>query len=416
MNSYSLLELQQFVKRIIALNFDQAVWLKAEIGQASQSRGHFYLNLVQKDEDSDQIIAETRAQIWKSTAAEIQKELGPKLPLSDLIQTGNDIEIQVQANYHERYGFSLQILQVNAAFNLGQLAKQRTNTINQLVEEKLIDQNKQLPLPKVIQHIAVLSAEQAAGYADFKAQLKNNLHNYKFQMDFYPIAVQGKQVSGDVLERLQQIQNMLIRPDLIIILRGGGSKLDLMAFDAFDVCKAVAQCPIPVLSAIGHETDESVLDLVANQHTKTPTAAADFLVERALIFESECLAVMQEIQRKIDASIQVKTLEQNSLFEQIKYKAIQSIQARNQALITLKHQIESAFQNQMIQKRIALQKLHIQLQLQDPEQSLNKGYAFLTKENGQFIRSIQQTTSGDTIHIHLKDGQIQSTVTKIKKS
>ena len=136
MNSYSLLELQQFVKRIIALNFDQAVWLKAEIGQASQSRGHFYLNLVQKDEDSDQIIAETRAQIWKSTAAEIQKELGPKLPLSDLIQTGNDIEIQVQANYHERYGFSLQILQVNAAFNLGQLAKQRTNTINQLVEEK----------------------------------------------------------------------------------------------------------------------------------------------------------------------------------------------------------------------------------------------------------------------------------------
>ena len=416
MNSYSLLELQQFVKRIIALNFDQAVWLKAEIGQASQSRGHFYLNLVQKDEDSDQIIAETRAQIWKSTAAEIQKELGPKLPLSDLIQTGNDIEIQVQANYHERYGFSLQILQVNAAFNLGQLAKQRTNTINQLVEEKLIDQNKQLPLPKVIQHIAVLSAEQAAGYADFKAQLKNNLHNYKFQMDFYPIAVQGKQVSGDVLERLQQIQNMLIRPDIIIILRGGGSKLDLMAFDAFDVCKAVAQCPIPVLSAIGHETDESVLDLVANQHTKTPTAAADFLVERALIFESECLAVMQEIQRKIDASIQVKTLEQNSVFEQIKYKAIQSIQARNQALITLKHQLESAFQNQVIQKRIALQKLHIQLQLQDPEQSLNKGYAFLTKENGQFIRSIQQTTSGDTIHIHLKDGQIHSTVTKIKKS
>jgi len=372
-NSYSLLELQQFVKRIIALNFDQAVWLKAEIGQASQSRGHFYLNLVQKDEDSDQIIAETRAQIWKSTAAEIQKELGPKLPLSDLIQTGNDIEIQVQANYHERYGFSLQILQVNAAFNLGQLAKQRTNTINQLVEENLIDKNKQLPLPKVIQHIAVLSAEQAAGYADFKAQLKNNLHNYKFQMDFYPIAVQGKQVSGDVLERLQQIQNMLIRPDLIIILRGGGSKLDLMAFDAFDVCKAVAECPIPVLSAIGHETDESVLDLVANQHTKTPTAAADFLVERALIFESECIAVMQEIQRKIDASIQVKTLEQNSLFEQIKYKAIQSIQARNQALITLKHQIESVFQNQMIQKRIALQKLHIQLQLQDPEQSLNKG-------------------------------------------
>ncbi len=416
MNSYSLLELQQFVKRIIALNFDQAVWLKAEIGQASQSRGHFYLNLVQKDEDSDQIIAETRAQIWKSTAAEIQKELGPKLPLSDLIQTGNDIEIQVQANYHERYGFSLQILQVNAAFNLGQLAKQRTNTINQLMEEKLIDQNKQLPLPKVIQHIAVLSAEQAAGYADFKAQLKNNLHNYKFQMDFYPIAVQGKQVSGDVLERLQQLQNMLIRPDLIIILRGGGSKLDLMAFDAFDVCKAVAQCPIPVLSAIGHETDESVLDLVANQRAKTPTAAADFLVERALIFESECLAVMQEIQRKIDASIQVKTLEQNSVFEQIKYKAIQSIQARNQALITLKHQLESAFQNQVIQKRIALQKLHIQLQLQDPEQSLNKGYAFLTKENGQFIRSIQQTTSGDTIHIHLKDGQIHSTVTKIKKS
>ncbi len=416
MNSYSLLELQQFVKRIIALNFDQAVWLKAEIGQASQSRGHFYLNLVQKDEDSDQIIAETRAQIWKSTAAEIQKELGPKLPLSDLIQTGNDIEIQVQANYHERYGFSLQILQVNAAFNLGQLAKQRTNTINQLVEEKLIDKNKQLPLPKVIQHIAVLSAEQAAGYADFKAQLKNNLHNYRFQIDFYPIAVQGKQVSGDVLERLQQIQNMLIRPDLIIILRGGGSKLDLMAFDAFDVCKAVAECPIPVLSAIGHETDESVLDLVANQNTKTPTAAADFLVERALIFESECIAVMQEILRKIDAAIQVKTLEQNSLFEQIKYKAIQSIQTRNQALITIKHQIESAFQNQVIQKRIALQKLHIQLQLQDPEQSLNKGYAFLTKENGQFIRSIQQTSSGDTIHIHLKDGQIHSTVTKIKKS
>ena len=280
MNSYSLIELQRFIQRVLALNFEQAFWIKAEIGQASLSRGHFFLQLIQKAEDSDDIIAESRANLWSRQMRQIQDKTGKQLPLDQLLKTGNEVEILVEVQHHERYGLSLNILDLNPAFSLGQLAQQKQETLDRLIKDKMLDKNKNQRPPAIIQNIAVLSSPNAAGLADFKNQLINNSYGYRFNMELYPVAVQGQHASREIIQALKQIQGALYKPELIIILRGGGSKLDLAAFDALDLCMTVAQCNLPVLAAVGHETDESVLDLVAYDNVKTPTAAADFLIER----------------------------------------------------------------------------------------------------------------------------------------
>ena len=416
MKSYSLKELQQFIQQVLALNFEQAVWINVEIGQASQSRGHFYLQLIQKDEAGEDLIAEARANIWSSQARKIQEKLGTQLPLKDLLEAGNAIKMLVEVSYHARFGLSLNVLDISQEHSLGLLAKQRQETLNKLIAEKLLDKNKQLELPKIPQHIAVLSSSTAAGFADFKDQLQNNPYGYAFQMDFYQVAVQGKNVREDILHALKAIMSSLYRPDLIIILRGGGSKLDLMAFDDYLLCEAIAHTDCPVLVAVGHETDESVLDLVAHTSVKTPTAAADFLIERLAEFESELIQLETAIQLACINQLKNRSLELQHIDAQLKSLTLLNIQQKTAELDRISLHLKSHYKSIIDKRFFELERIEAELSLLNPVFLLEKGYSFASTAEGKIIKSVEETQERQNLIYHFKDGKLYSTITKIQKN
>lgn len=413
MNSYSLIELQRFIQRVLALNFEQAFWIKAEIGQASLSRGHFFLQLIQKAEDSENVIAESRANLWSTQLRRIQQQSDQRLPIEELLKTGNEVEILVEIQHHERYGLSLNIIDLNPEYNLGKLAKQRQETLDQLISAKLIDKNKQIYLPKVVQKIAVLSSSTAAGLADFKNQLLNNTYGYSFDLELYPVAVQGQHVRKEIKEALLKIQNELYKPEVIIILRGGGSKLDLAAFDDFELCKAVADCSIPVFAAVGHETDESVLDLVAHHSLKTPTAAADFLIEKCIVFESELNQIEKQLSLNAQQLLNIKQLGLKQLEEALRHSVKNNLASKLFNIDQLGLSILSKAMITIQDKKLQLNQLETQLKITDPAIALQKGFAISTNEKGNIIRSVSQVKEQETMIHHFKDGKIKSIITKI---
>ena len=416
MNSYSLIELQRFIQRVLALNFEQAFWIKAEIGQASLSRGHFFLQLIQKAEDSDEVIAESRANLWSGQLRQIQHKSDKRFPINELLETGNEVEVLVEVQHHERYGLSLNIIDLNPEYSLGKLAQQRQQTLDQLIAEKLIDKNKQLHLPRVVQKIAVLSSSTAAGLADFKNQLLNNSYGYRFDVELYPVAVQGQHVRREITKALEQIQHELYKPELIIILRGGGSKLDLAAFDDFELCKAVANCSLPILAAVGHETDESVLDLVAYKSLKTPTAAADFLIEKCLIFESEINQIEKQLSLNVQQLLSLKLLGLKQLEESIKHAVQNNCRAKLYEVEQLGVAIIAKTMLNIQAKKLQLNQLETQLQIANPQTAIEKGFAISTNREGKIIRSVSQIKEKEELIHHFKDGKIHSLITKIIKN
>jgi exodeoxyribonuclease VII large subunit len=413
LNSYSLIELQRFIQRVLALNFDQAFWIKAEIGQASLSRGHFFLQLIQKAEDSEEIIAESRANLWSRQLKQIRSKLGASLPIEKLLQSGNEVEVLVEVQHHERFGLSLNIIDLNHEFSLGLLAKQRQETLDRLINEELLAKNKQHKLPIVVQKIAVLSSATAAGLADFKNQIKHNPYGYAFDIKLYPVAVQGQHVRKEIINALEQIQTELYKPELIIILRGGGSKLDLAAFDDFELCKATANCSIPVLAAVGHETDESVLDLVACKSVKTPTAAADFLIEKCLQFESDLNTLDKQLDFQASQILNLKLLELNKLKEGIKYGFENTIQKKKFEIEQLHLDIISKAKLSIQEKKMQLQSILFELEALNPREAIKKGFSLTTNKKGKIIRSISELTLEEQLIHHFKDGKIHSKITKI---
>ena len=272
MHHFTLEQLVARIRRSISVNFSESVWLQAELSQVKQNRGHWYLELVQKDERTDQLSAQIGAVIWKSTAASIQRKR--HTDLDDLLIEGRLMLLEVEVDFHPVYGLKLTIRDIDTDFSEGQLSKQKADTIAKLVESGSWDKNKSIPVPLVIRKIALISNETAAGYADFIQQLKENPYGYVFDTTLFPTALQGQGVITEVPERIFEILEKQQDFDVVIIIRGGGSKLDLSAFDNYQVANAIANCPLPVITGIGHETDDTVSDMVAAIRLKTPTATA----------------------------------------------------------------------------------------------------------------------------------------------
>ena len=276
-NHRTLSQLNQFIKKLIEENLGgKRFWLKSEISQIKENRsGHMYLDLIEQKEG--RIIAKSKANIWSSDLVSIRRELGNEF--SNVMKQGSEIMCLVEARYSEIYGFSIQIYSVDLSFNLGELERKKQETIRKLQKEGLMEINKLIDLPMVIQKIAVISAEGSDGLKDLTDQLEKNQYGYVFEYKLYPAAVQGERAAVQITEQIKNAQE--INYDALIIVRGGGSKIDLDAFNDHRLCVAIAQCKLPVLTGIGHENDLSVADMVANQRLKTPSAVGSFLIEKA---------------------------------------------------------------------------------------------------------------------------------------
>jgi len=375
MRSYTLSELCDEIGDALHECLAPSYWVKAEISSLSTKAGHLYLELVESRQSSNNIkqrqttsniSAKMRATCWSGTnellMAYFESETGQRL------QPGMAVLVEAEVQFHAVYGLSLSIVGIDPSYTLGDLARQRQQTINQLQQDGLLDAQQLLPLPTLIRRIAVISSASAAGYEDFKHQL--DLSPFNFHLSLFPATMQGESAAKSIIAALEEISQQLTAKsqqpyDCIAIIRGGGATTDLSCFDNYELCAVCAQYEIPIISGIGHTRDVSVLDMVAHKALKTPTAVAEWLIHR-----------MDEQAERI-----------NLLLTRLQRTAERQILIRQ-------HRVE------LLEQRLASC---------NPERIYRMGYSLLTK-NGKVVRSVTDLQPGDIVTTHLQDGSRNLTV------
>ena len=407
MDTYSLLELNEYIRRVVALNFEAAIWVNCEISQARQSRGHMYLELVQKAEHSDDILAQSSAAIWSSKLRQIHRKSGDVL--FDILSDGSGVRVQVKVDFHERYGLKLIIEDVDTSYTLGNLELRRREILESLQKRGLVERNKSLDIPLVPQRIAVLSSEGAAGYQDFMTHLAHNAYGYHFDTYLYTVALQGQNIERDVVDALGEVSRASDHYDCAVIIRGGGSRMDLSGFDNEKIGEAIANCPIPVITGIGHEIDQSVADVVSHTSLKTPTAVADFLIELLLDFEG----VLDTTFDRIADSIQMTVTDQRNRLKQaaafLSYAPRQMISSQRAFLEMATPQMRQAASSRLRNATTFLKHAEDIMHAVEPKNVLKRGFS-ITKINGKLLRDVEDLAEGDKVETELTDHIITSTV------
>lgn len=406
--SITLLQLQEFIRRVLALNLPEALWVEAEIAELGQSRGHVYLSLVQKEEDAVEPVAAAQAVIWQNNLAAVSRKIGSEL-LQQLLVQGRQLRLKARVDYHERFGLKLVIEELDPAYTIGQLELQRRQTLERLREEQLTKRNAAIRPNEVLQRVAVISSKQGAGYQDFIEHLRNNPYGYKYHCELFPATVQGQTASIEIGRSLERIARQAHHFDCTVIIRGGGARLDLGVFDDYDICRAIALHPLPVFTGIGHDVNESLADLCAQLALKTPTAVADFLIRRQLDFEGQLLLIAQRIQvigkqRIAAARLQTEQWEQSARRHSAAYLIRQ-----NQQLELLQRDGRRELRNilRVAEKELnQMNQLSVQLQ---PQTTLERGFTITLKE-GHRLRSAAELQPGDRIETIFADGSIGSNI------
>ncbi len=398
-----LFELNQYIQQVIELNFGSDLWVSCEFSNMKYSRGHYYVDLVDKDDYSDKIISKMQAVIWKTNVQYIEDTRN--LSLQDLAGTGLEVRVKVHVEFHPIYGLKLMITDLDPNYTIGKLELRRKETLQQLKQEGLMDLNKELHLPEVVQNIAVISSENAAGYKDFINELANNSFGYSYKIKLFQAALQGDSQVAEFLKAISTIEGS--GPfDALIIIRGGGSKLDLAGYDEYELAKKIALCKIPVLTGIGHEIDLSITDLVGYRNFKTPTAVAGFLIERSLFFENKLAQILNEIKEGSLQIVKSKELDLHSIHQSIKALA-------NMNLESYRYQWKEILEKTYIRanhiidtRKNALDNLIQSIRLSSPEAILKLGYA-LIEQNNERKQSIKAINKKESLAIRMADGKLE---------
>ena len=381
MTSLSLSELCAELDQCIQQGLPGTYWVRAEIAQLTD-KGHCYLELVEKGEKGI-FAAKIRATCWSNTwqliSAYFQQETG-KRP-----EPGMQVLVEVSVDFHPIYGLSLSIRNIDPAFTLGDLARQRQLTLQQLEKDGVLDMNKSITLPTVIRRIAVISAEDAAGYGDFCHQLTDNPYRLLFSTQLFPAVMQGEQAARSIINALSAIAGVADDFDSVVIIRGGGATTDLTCFDDYSLASHCAQFPLPILSGIGHTRDVSIVDMVVHQSLKTPTAVAEALIDH----NARQLVRIDELrQRLAHVATQMVALHRRQI-EQLR--------------LTLQYTVSNTIQAELGKLRMFEQAIR----LHSPEQIFRKGYS-LTLCDGKVLRHAADVPAGATITTVLADGELTS--------
>ncbi|MDO5523212.1 MAG: exodeoxyribonuclease VII large subunit [Bacteroidia bacterium] len=409
--SFSLSELNLQVRDAIRDHLPDTYWVRAETSDVRRNQnGHCYFEFIEKDAKNQHIVARARATIWSNTysilAAYFETETGQPFV------SGLSVLARVQVEFHELYGYSLSVVDIDPSFTIGELARNRQLILKQLEEEGVLTLNKELTLPALTNRIAVISSPTAAGYEDFCDQLTNNAYGFAFYTKLFPAIMQGERSEASVISALEKIYEYKENFDAVAIIRGGGSSSDLSCFDSYLLATNCAQFPLPILSGIGHERDVTVVDAVSHTRAKTPTAVAEFLISRA----SETLVELMNLQQRlVDKSEQIMQTAQNRL-DEISRRMIHSsnlfvhseLSAVQQLSVILKHQTGRLLQ---AEKHFVSEKSQY-IRMVSPENVLKRGYT-LTLKNGKIIKSAKEVSQTDVIETIFADGRVQSTIKRL---
>ncbi len=390
--SIGLVALQERVKGALEDAFTETVWLRAEISELKQNpTGHCYLTLVEKDPRSNALLARASAVAWASS----WRLLKPYFQA----QTGRDLEpgmavlVRVQVSYSALYGLSLVIYDIDPSFTVGELELQRQRTIARLQEEGMFEMNAQLPLATLPRRLAVVSSATAAGYRDFCRHLAENEYGFRFSVRLFQAVMQGAEAPASIIAALDEVAAEGGAFDAVLLLRGGGGAMDLVCFDDYDLAVNVAQFPLPVLTAIGHDHDFHVADMVAHTHVKTPTALADWLIER---FAAELWQV-DLLQQRLHLAVRAKAEAERGVLDSLRLRVAHAVARRHADALH------------------ALDVLERRLDAVNPRSALDRGFLIALKD-GRRAASASRFAPGDRLTLMFRDGTLDAEVKSVKTS
>ena len=373
-NVFSLYDLGTLIKRVLSLNFQDKIWVKAEIAACKVVRGIAYLDLIEKEEgQSDKIIAQQSAVIWQGTLQKLNGKLSE--PITGFLEIGREVLVLVQIDFNARYGLKLVIDDIDPAYTLGKLFQQRKELEKLIYIEKLHEPNKRIELTPVIQKIAVLSNDQAAGYHDFVHQLSENAMNYAFSLTLFPISLQGTLVEETVITQLKEILKSENTFDVVLILRGGGSKLDLAGFDSIHICRAISSFPIKIITGIGHEVDETLSDLVAGISLKTPTAVAEYLLYHNQTFEASIQQMVVKINDIAKNKVQQEKLRILRFQHELSLRPMRVIDKTNTKLEYIHKYLPNLVNNRLKKEKVKLSYIDRLISLVNISNTLKRGFS-----------------------------------------
>ena len=384
MRQYSLSELCTEIQQVVEDDLLERYWVRAEIASLS-ARGHCYMELVEKADDN-MLAAKVRATCWSNVysllSAYFIQETGQTL------RVGMQVLVEVSVAFHPVYGLSLNIWNIDPTYTQGDLAKQRQATIRRLTEDGVMELQQSLTIPTLVRKIAVISAADAAGYGDFCDQLQNNRFGVKFELELFAAVMQGDNAPKSIIKALNKIVSEEDKWDMVVIIRGGGATTDLGCFDDYELASHCAQFPLPILSGIGHTRDMSIVDMVAHTSVKTPTAAAEWIIERV----AEQVEVINQWVLRLQRATQQVVVQENNRLQ------------------TYLQRMSYSAQRLIMQEQNQLQIWAKTIELHSPERIFKMGYS-LTLSNGKPVIKKEDVKEGDVLKTYLQDGVVESVVT-----
>lgn len=425
----TLYELNYLVAETIELTMNRTYWVKAEISDLRVRNGHCYMDLVEKDAKRNTPIAHARACCWRN----VWSMLSPYFQRStgESLHNGMNVLLEVYPQFHPQYGFTWIVENINPEYSLGDMMRHRQAIVEQLKKEGVFTLNKELHLPLFCQRLAVISSETAAGYEDFCKHIDTNEKHYRFSITLFPAVMQGESIETSIIDALDRIYTKSSDYDAVVIIRGGGATSDLSGFDSLLLAENVANFPLPIITGIGHERDECVLDMVSHVRVKTPTAAAAFFIDRL----DHVWQILQEAQRRIDqtatqylryehnrldkiayqlaplcAKVQLtERLRLKNISSKISEMAIRYLNIKSGQINKLDEQIRSRCKACIQSQHLLLDTMSHKLDLLDPQKVLNRGYSY-TVSDGKVVRDSKDVLNGSELVTHVQHGQITSVV------
>ena len=436
----TLFELNRLVREVLECEMPNEYWVEAELSECRESRGHCYMELVQYDEgpsgtveytampqQSATPIAKASAKCWASKWMLIRPYF--ERATGQRLHAGMKVLLKVYAQFHEAYGFSWIVTDIDPTYTLGDMARKRQEIIRQLKAEGIFDLQRELHLPIFCQRIAVISSETAAGYGDFFNQLADNPYGFRFETRLFPATMQGEGVEQSVINALESIYNGQF--DCVVIIRGGGATSDMSGFDTLALAENVANFPLPIITGIGHDRDESILDMVSHTRVKTPTAAAAFLIDhlktvmdilndsqeqivrlaqQKLTYYKSQFATIAEVLPRLFSNVKVRQEARlDALNNSIAHHAQQKILNSQLSIVNLENRLPILLDRRLMAEKHRLQLIEEKAKSLDPALLLSRGYS-ITLKDGHVIRDAAVLCSGDEIETRLANGTIHSTV------
>ena len=411
---YTLRQLNLLVREAIETELPDEYWVEAELSECRENSGHCYMELIEKDERTNTPIARASAKCWRQTwqmaKPYFERTTGQQL------RAGMKVLLKVYAQFHEAYGFSWIVSDIDPTYTLGDMARKRQEIIRQLKEEGVFDLQRELRIPTFAKRIAVISAQNAAGYGDFCRQLEDNDYSFRFEVTLFPAIMQGEQVESSIIAALNAIYEATVPDgspsapyDCVVIIRGGGATADLSGFDTLALAENVAQFPLPVITGIGHDRDESILDMVANTKVKTPTAAAALLIDNLRQVLDRINSAQQHLTTAISTKLSTLNVQLSSLQALIPTLALRTIGDQRHRIEMQESRLPVAIERRLTSQKHLLESLSLKLQGFDPQLLLSRGYS-ITLHNGRAVRNPKQLKAGDEIETKVEHGTIRSVV------